>query len=215
MPGSNTSFGVAFSGLLMFAYLLGSIPWGLILSRIFAREDIRLKGSGNIGATNVTRQAGVIPGVLTLTADILKGAIPVYLALAAFGTAGGSADFYPAAVALAAFLGHLFPVYLRFRDGGKGVATAAGCFAVVSPGAVLAAVVVFIAMLSMSRRVSVGSLSSAAVLPLAVWIATGSAIMTASAAIVALFIFIRHRDNLKRLMAGEEPAFKLKKERAE
>ena len=103
MPGSNTSFGVAFSGLLMFAYLLGSIPWGLILSRIFAREDIRQKGSGNIGATNVTRQAGVIPGVLTLTADILKGAIPVYLALAAFSPAGGSADFYPAAVALAAF----------------------------------------------------------------------------------------------------------------
>ena len=215
MPGSNTSVGVAFSGLLIFAYLLGSIPWGLILSRIFAREDIRLKGSGNIGATNVTRQTGVIPGLLTLAADILKGAIPVCLALAAFGPAGGSADFYPAAVALAAFLGHLFPVYLKFRDGGKGVATAAGCFAVVSPGAVLAAVVVFIAMLSLSRRVSVGSLSAAAVLPLAVWIATDSAIMTASAGIVALFIFIRHRDNLKRLMAGKEPAFTLKKDHSQ
>jgi glycerol-3-phosphate acyltransferase PlsY len=212
MPVSNTSVGLAFSGLLIFAYLLGSIPWGLILSRIFAREDIRLKGSGNIGATNVTRQTGVIPGLLTLAGDILKGAVPVCLALVAFDSAGGAADFYPAAAALAAFLGHLFPVYLKFRDGGKGVATAAGCFAVVSPGAVLAAVVVFIAMLSMARRVSVGSLSAAAVLPLAVWIATDSAILTATAAIAALFIFIRHGDNLKRLMAGKEPEFTLKKD---
>ena len=215
MPGSNISAGVAFSGLFIFAYLLGSIPWGLILSRIFAREDIRLKGSGNIGATNVTRQAGIIPGLLTLAGDILKGAIPVYLTLMAFGSADGSADFYPAAVALAAFLGHLFPVYLRFRDGGKGVATAAGCFTVVSPGAVLAAVAVFIAMLSIARRVSIGSLSAAAVLPLAVWIATDSAIMTAAAGVVALFIFIRHRDNLKRLLAGKEPEFRLKKEGSE
>jgi glycerol-3-phosphate acyltransferase PlsY len=215
MPGSNTSAGVTFSGLLLFAYLLGSIPWGLILSRIFAREDIRLKGSGNIGATNVTRQTGVIPGLLTLAGDIFKGAIPVYLALVAFGPAGGSADLYLAAVALAAFLGHLFPVYLKFRDGGKGVATAAGCFAVVSLGAVLAASVVFIAMLSVARRVSVGSLSAAAVLPLAVWIATDSAIMTATTAIVALFIFIRHRDNLKRLLAGQEPAFTLKKDHSQ
>jgi glycerol-3-phosphate acyltransferase PlsY len=212
MPGSNTPAGVVFSGLLIFAYLLGSIPWGLILSRIFTREDIRLKGSGNIGATNVTRQTGVTPGLLTLAGDILKGAIPVYLALVAYGPAGGSTDYYPAAVALAAFLGHLFPVYLKFRDGGKGVATAAGCFAVVSPGAVLAAVVVFIAMLYMTRRVSAGSISAAAVLPLSVWIATDSAIMTAAAGVVALLIFIRHLDNLKRLLAGKEPAFTLKKE---
>jgi glycerol-3-phosphate acyltransferase PlsY len=215
MSGPSTYADWTFSGLLLFAYLLGSIPCGLILSRLFAREDIRLQGSGNIGATNVTRQTGVIPGLLTLAGDILKGAIPVYLALVAFGPAGGSADFYPAAVALAAFLGHLFPVYLKFRDGGKGVATAAGCFAVISPGAVLAAVVVFIAMLSMARRVSVGSLSAAVVLPLAVWIATDSAIMTATAGIVALFIFICHRDNLKRLLAGKEPEFRLKKERSE
>ena len=212
MPGPKSYAEWTFSGLLLFAYLLGSIPWGLILSRIFAREDIRLKGSGNIGATNVTRQSGVIPGLLTLAGDMLKGAIPVYFALVAFGPAGGPADLYLATVALAAFGGHLFPVYLKFRDGGKGVATAAGCFAVVSPGAALASSVVFIAMLSMARRVSVGSLSAAAVLPLAVWIATDSAILTATAGIVALFIFMRHRDNLKRLLAGKEPEFRLKKE---
>jgi glycerol-3-phosphate acyltransferase PlsY len=215
MPGPSTYADWTFSGLLLFAYLLGAVPWGLILGRLFAREDIRRKGSGNIGATNVTRQTGVIPGLLTLAGDILKGAIPVYLALVAFGPAGGPADVYLAAVALAAFFGHLFPIYLKFRDGGKGVATAAGCFAVVSPGAVLAAVVVFIAMLSMARRVSVGSLSAAAVLPLAVWIAADSAIMTAAAGIVALFIFIRHRVNLKRLLAGKESEFRLKKERSD
>ena len=215
MPGSDTSTGMMLSGLLLFAYLLGAVPWGLILSRIFAREDIRLKGSGNIGATNVTRQIGVGPGLLTLAADILKGALPVYLALVAFGPAGGSGDIYLAAVVLAAFLGHLFPIYLKFRDGGKGVATAAGCFAVISPGAILAAGVVFIAVVSMSRRVSVGSLSAAAVLPLTVWIAADSGMMTATAGIVALFIFMRHRDNLKRLLAGKEPEFRLKKEDSE
>jgi glycerol-3-phosphate acyltransferase PlsY len=117
-----------FIGLLVLAYLLGAIPWGLILARIFAREDIRQKGSGNIGATNVTREAGVTPGLLTLAGDIFKGVIPVYLALVAFGPAGGSGDIYLSAVALAAFLGHLYPLYLKFRDGGRGVATAAGSF---------------------------------------------------------------------------------------
>jgi glycerol-3-phosphate acyltransferase PlsY len=214
MPGAKTYAELTFSGLLLLAYLLGSIPWGLILSRIFARDDIRLKGSGNIGATNVARETGVIPGLLTLAGDILKGAVPVYLALLAFGSADGSGDVYLSAVALAAFSGHLFPVYLKFRDGGKGVATAAGCFAVVSPAAVLAAFGVFIAMLLVTRRVSVASLSAAATLPVAVWIAADSAIMTAAAAIVALFIFMRHGENLKRLLAGKEAEFKLKKDRS-
>jgi glycerol-3-phosphate acyltransferase PlsY len=215
MPGPENYTEWTFSGLLLLAYLLGSIPWGLILNRVFARDDIRLKGSGNIGATNVTRETGVVPGLLTLAGDILKGAVPVYLALAAFGPLGGSTDVYPAAVALAAFLGHLFPVYLKFRDGGKGVATAAGCFAVVSPAAVLAAGGVFFAVLVIARRVSAGSLSAAAVLPFAVWLSADSAVLPASASIVALFIFMRHRDNLKRLLAGKEPAFKLKKDRSE
>jgi len=214
MPGAKTYAELTFSGLLLLAYLLGSIPWGLILSRIFARDDIRLKGSGNIGATNVARETGVIPGLLTLAGDILKGAVPVYLALLAFGPADGSGDVYLSAVALAAFSGHLFPIYLKFRDGGKGVATAAGCFAVVSPAAVLAAFAVFIAMLLVTRRVSVASLSAAATLPVAVWIAADSAIMTAAAVIVALFIFMRHGENLKRLLAGKEAEFKLKKDRS-
>ena len=112
---------------------------------------------------------------------------------------------------LAAFFGPLFPVYLKFRDGGKGVATAAGCFAAISPAAVLAALIVFIAVLLMARRVSAGSLSAAAILPVAVWLALDAPIMTVAAAIVALFIFIRHRSNLKRLVAGTEPEFTLRK----
>ena len=200
------------SGLLLFAYLLGSSPWGLILNRVFAHDNIRLKGSGNIGATNVTRETGIIPGLLTLAGDILKGAVPVYMALAAFGPRGGAMDVYPAAVALAAFLGHLFPVYLKFRDGGKGVATAAGCFALLCPAAVLVAGGVFFIVLVIVRRVSVGSLSAAAVLPFAVWIDADCAVLPASAAIIAFFIFMRHRDNLKRLLAGKEPAFTLKKD---
>ncbi len=212
MPGFKENAGLTLSALLVFAYLLGSIPWGLILTRVFRRQDIRLTGSGNIGATNVMRQAGVAPGLLTLAGDVFKGALPVYLARSAFGAVDGSGDIYAAAVALAAFLGHCFPVYLKFRDGGKGVATAAGCFAVLSLSAVLAAFGIFAAVLLAVRRVSVGSLSAAAALPVAIGITTGSFVLTIAAAIGALLIFIRHGDNIKRLLAGTEPPFKLRKD---
>jgi glycerol-3-phosphate acyltransferase PlsY len=210
MSLSKISAELMFSGLLIFAYLLGSIPWGLILTRVFAGDDIRQKGSGNIGATNVSRQAGVIPGLLTLAGDIFKGAVPVYLALLVWGPIDRSGAACVSLVLLAAFSGHLYPIYLRFRDGGKGVATAAGCFAVLSPAAVLAAGGVFLAVLVLARRVSVGSLSAAAVLPFAIWIDADSVILAASAVIVALFIFLRHWDNLKRLLAGKEPKFRLR-----
>ena len=200
---------MTFFGLLIFAYLLGCIPWGLIMARIFASTDIRQKGSGNIGATNVTREAGVLPGLLTFAGDVGKGALPVYLARWAFGSVDGCGDIYLAAVALAAFLGHCFPVYLKFRDGGKGVATAAGCFAVISFAAFLAAFGLFAITLILFRRVSVGSLCAATVLPVAIWITTGSVVLTIAAVVVALLIFGRHHANIKRLLAGKEPAFKL------
>jgi glycerol-3-phosphate acyltransferase PlsY len=183
----------------------------LIFAGIFSDHDIRLKGSGNIGATNVMREIGTLPGLLTLIGDVLKGALPVYLALVSFDAANASADIYLAGVALAAFLGHLHPLYLKFRDGGKGVATAAGCFAVVSPLAVLVSLGVFILMLLLARRVSVGSLAAVAILPAAIWLTTDSAIMLAATCIIALFIFMRHQDNLKRVVAGKEPEFKLRK----
>jgi len=211
MPVTNHNSELLFGGLMILAYLLGSIPWGLILGRIFSSHDIRLKGSRNIGATNVMRETGALPGLLTLAADFLKGAIPVYLAVLLFGAAKAPADILLSGIALAAFLGHLYPLYLKFRDGGKGVATAAGCFAVLSPAAALVSIGVFIVMLFAVRRVSAGSLAAAATLPAAIWLTNDSVIMLAAACIVAFFIVIRHQDNLKRLVAGEEPEFKLRK----
>ena len=190
------------------AYLLGSIPWGVIFTRLFTATDIRQQGSGNIGATNVSRMAGPTPGMLTFAGDILKGALPVYLAVKLAGPYQGIHDMYLAIVALAAFFGHLFPLFTKFRGGGKGVATTAGCFIVLAPLAFLAALAAFIVLLLWSRRVSAGSLAAAAMLPIVTWFATFSWELTAGAAITSIFIFIRHIDNIKRLVAGTEPKFR-------
>lgn len=197
-------------GLALIAYLLGSIPWGVILTRLFTSADIRQQGSGNIGATNVSRVAGPTLGLLTFSGDILKGAIPVYVALKLAGHYPGVNDFFLTTVGLAAFFGHLYPVYMTFKGGGKGVATAAGCFIMLAPLACLAALSAFIALLLLSRRVSAGSLASAVVLPIAGWFSTHSWEITAGAAIMSVFIFIRHADNIKRLLSGTEPTFKEK-----
>ena len=191
--------------LPFFAYLLGSIPWGLVLTRLFTSVDIRRMGSKNIGATNVKRVAGTTWGMLTLAGDTLKGAFPVWLALTIFTPTTIGGQIYVSLVALAAFLGHLFPVYTKFRDGGKGVATAGGCFAVISPLAFVVAILVFIMIICWFDRVSAASLAAAATLPTAVWKTTGSGVITGCAAIIALFIFFRHADNIKRLIAGTEP----------
>ena len=190
------------------AYLLGSIPWGVLLTRLFTAEDIRQQGSGNIGATNVSRVAGPTLGLLTLAGDILKGAVPVFLALKLAGQHQGLHDMFLAIVAMAAFFGHLFPLFTKFKGGGKGVATSAGCFIVLAPLACLVALAAFVAMLLWPRRVSAGSLAAAAVLPIAVWFSTFSWELTAGAAILSVFMFIRHRDNIKRLVAGTEPKFR-------
>ena len=191
--------------LPFFSYLLGSIPWGLILTRLFTSINIRQEGSGNIGATNVMRTAGPKLGILTLVGDILKGAFPVWLARSITRSDDIWGALFIAIVALAAFLGHLYPVYMRFKKGGKGVATAVGCFAVISPAAFAVAVLVFIMFICWLNRVSLASLAAAAVLPVAVWKATGSGIMTGCAVITMGFIYFRHRDNIKRLLAGTEP----------
>jgi glycerol-3-phosphate acyltransferase PlsY len=191
--------------LPVFAYLLGSIPWGLILTRLFSSVDIRQAGSGNIGATNVVREAGLKLGIITLAGDMLKGAVPVWLAASISVTNDEWGALFVAFVSLAAFMGHLFPIYMRFKTGGKGVATAAGCFAVISPVATVISILVFIMVVCWSNRASLASLSAAAVLPLAVWEATDSQIMTGCAVITAVLIYFRHRDNIKRLLAGTEP----------
>jgi len=191
--------------LPFFAYLLGSIPWGLVLTRLFTSINIRQEGSGNIGATNVRRVAGTKLGILTLAGDILKGAVPVWLAISLTDSNGFWASFYISLVAFAAFMGHLYPIYMKFKNGGKGVATAAGCFAVISPPALGVAILVFILFVCGFNRVSAASLAAAAVLPVAVWKATGSGVLTGCAAATAVFIGFRHKENIKRLLSGTEP----------
>ncbi len=194
-----------FIALPFFAYLLGSIPWGLVLTRMFTSVDIRRHGSGNIGATNVRRLAGPALGALTLAGDVLKGAIPVWLALTITGAGDVQGEIYIAVVAFCAFAGHLYPVYLKFKDGGKGVATAAGCFFIISPAAGIVAILVFIMFVCWVDRVSAGSLAAAAVLPVAVWESSHSTTFTVCAVATTIFIYIRHTDNIKRLLSGTEP----------
>ena len=198
---------ISFIWLPAIAYLLGSISWGVVFTRTFTSVDIRRQGSGNIGATNVSRVAGSTLGLLTCAGDVLKGAAPVYLALILAGENKNTGDLLPAVVALGAFFGHLFPIFMKFKDGGKGVATCAGCFAVLSPPACLSAVLTFMIVLFASKRVSAASLAAAAVLPGAVWFSTDSLQITAGAGAMAIFIIIRHTENIKRLISGTEPKF--------
>ncbi len=189
--------------LLPFAYLLGSVPWGVILTRIFSDVDVRSTGSGNIGAYNVFRLAGKTLGLLTLLGDLLKGAIPVLVGVLWLVVSDWKGEVLVSLIALSAFVGHLFPFFLKFK-GGKGVATAAGCFLVISPLSFLVCLLVYILMLCWWGYSSVGSLSAAVMLPGAVWLTTHSIPITGCALIMALMIFIRHADNIKRLLKGRE-----------
>lgn len=189
----------------IFAYLIGSIPWGLILTKLFTSHDIRKEGSGNIGATNVRRIAGTKLGMLTLLGDVVKGGLPVYLSLQIAETTGMWGQMYVALVALAVFCGHLYPLYTGLKGGGKGVATAWGCFMIISPSASAVAVLVFIMMICLSNRVSIGSLSAAAVLPVAIWKATYSAVFVAGAGVITVLVFFRHAQNIGRIVRGTEP----------
>ena len=202
---------IYYFGLLVFAYLLGSIPFGLVFTRIFTSVDIRQEGSGNIGATNVRRIAGTSVGLLTLAADVLKGVVPVYLATAMSYSSHLVYEIFICLTALCAFSGHLYPVYMKFKNGGKGVATALGCFLVLSPVACLVALLAFLLVAVSSNHVSAGSLSAAAVMPIAVWIKTNSPIITICAAVISIFIIYRHKDNIKRLLAGTENVIRKRK----
>ena len=208
MPDTQFYPIITYVGLPAAAYLLGSIPWGVVHTRIFTSLDIRQLGSGNIGATNVSRVAGSTLGLLTFAGDVLKGAVPVYLAIILAGKNQNFGDLLPGSVALAAFFGHLYPLFMKFKDGGKGVATCAGCFVVLAPPAGLGALLTFIVVLLASKRVSAGSLAAAAVLPGAAWLATHFVPTTVTAATMAVFIFIRHSANIKRLISGTEPKFR-------
>jgi glycerol-3-phosphate acyltransferase PlsY len=188
--------------LVAASYLLGSIPFGLLLGRFVAGVDVREEGSGNIGATNVARTAGRRLGVLTLVLDAAKGAIPVGIASWALGVPHDAA--WPAAAGLFAFLGHVFPVWLRFR-GGKGVATALGAFLALTPWLTLGAALVFGAAFAARKVVSVSSLAATAALAGGAALVHGKgAPVTQVALVVLLVIVIRHQSNIRRMLRGEE-----------
>jgi glycerol-3-phosphate acyltransferase PlsY len=201
--------------LLLVSYLLGSIPFGLILAKLFGGADVRKAGSGNIGATNVLRVAGPAAGVLTLLLDAAKGWLAVWLAARVMHGESG----FMVAAGFFALLGHCFPPWLRFR-GGKGVATAAGIFGALCPEAVLAALILFGLVVWYWHYVSLGSLAAAAVIPLLVYFlwaphfAPPDIVTFGSLAISALVI-LQHRGNIGRLVRGEEPRFSPGKKRDE
>jgi glycerol-3-phosphate acyltransferase PlsY len=181
--------------IIVMAYCLGSVPFALLLAR---GDDVRRIGSGNVGAANVLRASGVRAGVLVAMLDIAKGAASVVLAMR-LSTDGN----VPAAAGFAAILGHIYPVWLRFR-GGKGVATACGVFTVLTPLAALPASAVFIATAWATRYVSLGSVLATIVLPPVAYAAGYSTAALTAACAASVLILFRHRGNLARLRAGTE-----------
>lgn len=202
--------------VVIIAYLVGSIPFGYLIVKATGRGDVRQTGSGGTGATNVSRRAGKLAGVATLLLDALKGAIAVFCAAKfseLFQPHSDITDWIVAAAAVAAILGHIFPVWLGFR-GGKGVATAVGVFLVIAPVALLFAGAVFVAVVALTRYISLASLTAAASIPLFVWLqkllveprADIKAPLLAAVA-GALLIIFAHRGNIGRLLKGTEPKF--------
>jgi len=185
------------------SYLLGSIPFGYLLVRVFRRQDIRRTGSGNIGATNVSRTSPAL-GIFTLLLDAAKGLAAV--AITRFLFPGQTALLGLAA--LLAIVGHMFPVWLKFR-GGKGVATGLGAFAVIVPKTILVMIGIFIALFLAFRYVSLASILTVALFPLLAWLMHphNSLQMMAAVATSSVLIVVKHRENLRRLLNGTEPRF--------
>lgn len=188
--------------LIALAYLLGSVPTGYLLG-YFSGVDVRKAGSGNVGATNVARVAGKKLGLLTLIGDAAKGFIPVCLAFWL-----GLDEGLTGLVALAAFVGHLYPIFLRFH-GGKGVATALGALLALAPEATGILLVVFLAVALAWRMVSLASMIAAGAAPVVLWLLGYPEPWIGATAVMALAIVWRHRANIERLAAGAEPKFKL------
>lgn len=186
--------------LVIFSYLLGSVPSGLIIGNL-SGLDVRKAGSGNIGATNVARLLGKKVGLLTLVADTAKGLIPILLAQQI-----GLSDPTVALVGIAAFLGHVYPIFLKFK-GGKGVATGFGVLLGVAPLATTILLVIFAALAFVTRIVSLSSIISAVAAPLLLWLFYYSPTYIMMAALIAIMIVLRHYANIQRLLNGTEPRF--------
>jgi len=184
--------------LIIASYFIGAIPTGVILAKAFAGRDIRQEGSGNIGATNVTRVLGKKVGTLTLVGDLLKGFLPVWAGAAVTGSIEVAC-----LMGLAAFLGHLFPIYLGFK-GGKGVATALGVFLYLSPIVILIEVIIFAFVVGIWKYVSLGSIIAAAAMPLLLLMIAFPKPVVLLSIVFAILIIIKHSSNIQRLMSGTE-----------
>ncbi|MGA1846919.1 glycerol-3-phosphate 1-O-acyltransferase PlsY [Deferribacter abyssi] len=180
------------------AYFLGAIPTAYLIVRIFKGVDIRTVGSGNVGATNAGRVLGFKGFLVVFFVDMLKGFFPVYLAKNFFGD-----SIYLYLVAFAAIIGHIFTVFLNFK-GGKGVATGVGVFIALTPLNVLYAFLVFVITVASFKMVSLGSIVSAIILTILVWINEQSIYLKVFTLILALFIIFKHRENIKRILSGTE-----------
>ena len=180
---------------IVIGYAVGSLPIGYLVARRSGGVDLRRVGSGNVGATNVYRTSGMALAIGVLLADVGKGAAAVWLA----GTAN------PAAAGVAAVVGHVYPIWLRFR-GGKGVATASGVFAVLAPIPTLVAAATFALVVARTRFVSAGSIAATVVLPSVQWMIDGWRAVDVATTLVAVLILFRHRGNILRLMSRTERA---------
>jgi glycerol-3-phosphate acyltransferase PlsY len=189
---------------LAIAYLLGAIPFGYLLVKFKTGADIRSAGSGNIGATNVLRTTGRAAGIATLLLDIAKGYLAVWIA----SRLTSHDPLWMAAAALAVMAGHAYPVFLKFK-GGKAVASFVGAFLYITPVAIAATLVVFVAAVAWTRYISMGSIIGAATFPLAVWLLQKPPLeVLVASAVAGAFIIYKHSSNIQRLREGSEHVFR-------
>jgi len=187
----------------LLGYLLGSVPTGLLLTKLFSKVDPRKTGSKNIGATNIFRTAGKSLGIITLIGDLLKGAIPVFLAIQ-----WGESDLWIAISGLTPSLGHVFPIFLGFK-GGKGVATALGFYLVISPVAVFIEFLIFAGIVWKWRYISLGSIICATTIPILIaYFRSDSQAYFIISVLIAALILYRHQSNISRLLQGMENKWK-------
>jgi acyl phosphate:glycerol-3-phosphate acyltransferase len=193
------------TGIVVLAYLLGSIPFSFLIVKLVARKDVRSVGSGNVGATNAMRAAGKAAGVTALLLDVLKGVAAVLVARRL-----GAPPALVGAAAVSVMLGHCYPVWLGFQ-GGKGVATSAGAMGALAPPAMTLSLLAFLISVVWKRYVSLGSILAAALFPLFVWVTQRlgweerDPWLLLAAAVIGLFVFFKHRSNLERIRQGTEP----------
>ena len=195
--------------ITLFGYLLGSVPTGIVLTRLFSRVDPRKMGSKNIGATNIYRTAGKTLGVFTLLGDMLKGALPIWMAIMwTQHDLWGIPDLWIGIVGLSPIVGHIFPIFLGFK-GGKGVATALGIYLVISPIAVLIEFFLFALIVWKWRIISLGSIICATTIPILIaFFRSDSQAYFILSVVIAALILYRHQSNIARLLHGTENKWK-------